>query len=235
MSRSTQRSLGTQNARNVGNVGNEKASRDLLVLAAFQPELEPLRAVLGERLEGRVGELDVRAAAVGIGLARASVGASLSIAEARPSAVVLVGTCGAYGGAPLRIGDVVVARRILLVEPAAVDGAVEFPESMATAMETDEGMRSAIAASGAVVADVATTLGVTVDDAVAARVAKATGAAAEHLEAFGVAIACGSLGVPLAVVLGVANVVGSRARDEWKQNHRSAAGAAIDVVKAWLA
>jgi futalosine hydrolase len=106
---------------------------------------------------------------------------------------------------------------------------------MATAMETDEGMRSAIAASGAVVADVATTLGVTVDDAVAARVAKATGAAAEHLEAFGVAIACGSLGVPLAVVLGVANVVGSRARDEWKQNHRSAAGAAIDVVKAWLA
>jgi futalosine hydrolase len=196
------------------------------VVAAFRPELEPLRAVLGEGLEGRLGKRDVHAAAVGIGLARASVGTSLSLAEARPSAVVLVGTCGAYAGAPLRIGDVVVARK---------DGAAEFPGLMSTATETDDGMRSAIAASGAAAVDVATTLGVTVDDAVAARIASKTGAAAEHLEAFGVATACAALDVPLAVVLGVANVVGSRARDEWKQNHRAAAGAAIDVVKAWLA
>ncbi len=177
----------------------------------------------------------MHAAAVGIGLAGASVGTSLSLAGARPSAVVLVGTCGAYAGAPLRIGDVVVARRVLLVEPAAVDGAAEFPGPMSTVTETDGGMRSAIAAAGAAAVDVATTLGVTVDDAVAARIASKTGAAAEHLEAFGVATACAALDVPLAVVLGVANVVGSRARDEWKQNHRAAAAAAIEVVKAWLA
>jgi futalosine hydrolase len=149
--------------------------------------------------------------------------------------VVLVGTCGAYPGTALRVGDVTVARKVLLVEPAAVEGAAEFPAPMSLASDADESMRTALASSGAIPVDVATTLAVTVNDDVATRIARATGAAAEHLEAHGVATACATFGVPLAVVLGVANVVGSRARDEWKKNHHAASRAAIDVVKAWLA
>ncbi|MGH7440527.1 MAG: hypothetical protein ACRENE_32965 [Polyangiaceae bacterium] len=218
--------------------------RDLLVVAAFHPELAPLCALLGDGgspgfagrpAAGRIGTTDVRTAAIGIGLSQASVGASLSLVEARPAAVVLVGTCGAYPGTGLRVGDVTVARRVLLVEPAAVDGAAEFPTPMSTATDADETMRTALASSGAVAVDVATTLAVTVNDDLATRIARATGAAAEHLEAHGVATACATLGVPLAIVLGVANVVGSRAREEWKQNHHAASRAAIGVVKAWLA
>jgi futalosine hydrolase len=207
---------------------------DLLIVAAFHPELGPLRATLGDTLAGRVGSRWVVATPVGIGLPQASVGAALRIADGRPRAVLLVGTCGAYPGTSLRIGDAVVARRALLVDPAVVEGAAQFPDAMSLASECDPAMHAALVGAGGVAADVATTLAVTVDDAVAARVSLAARAQAEHLEAHGVASACATLGVPFAAVLGVANVVGSRARDEWRANHRASAQAAIDVVTAWL-
>jgi futalosine hydrolase len=208
---------------------------DVLVVAAFHPELAPLRSSLGEGLRGPVGGKEIVATPVGIGLPQASVGAALRIADARPGLVVLVGTCGAYPGTALRIGDVVAARRILLVDPAVVDEVAQFPDPMSIATEADRRTHTAFVAAGAVSADVATTLAVTVDDGVATRVARASGAQAEHLEAHGVASASATLGVPFAALLGVANVVGSRARQEWRANHRSAAEAAIRVLTAWLA
>jgi nucleoside phosphorylase len=207
---------------------------DVLVLAAFDPELAPLRRALGESLRGRLGARSVVASAVGIGLPQAAVGAALRTAEARPGAVVLVGTCGAYSGAGLRVGDVVVARRVLLVDPAVVDGAAQFPDPMSLASEADPAMHAGLARVGASPADVATTLAVTVDDRLAARIAAATGAGVEHLEAHGVASACATLAVPFAAVLGVANVVGSGAREQWRLHHRSAAEAAIRALLAWL-
>jgi futalosine hydrolase len=207
---------------------------DVLVVAAFHPELEPLRALLGDGLTGRIGSKEVAARVVGIGLPQASVGAALRIPEVRPSAVVMVGTCGAYPGGSLHIGDVVVARRILLVEPAVLDGLAATPEPMPLATEGDPGIRAALCRAGAVAADVATTLGVTVDDALAARIGQVSGAHAEHMEAYGVALASAHHGVPFAAVLGVANEVGSRARGEWRANHREAARAAVSVVTAWL-
>ncbi|MGH7297349.1 MAG: phosphorylase, partial [Polyangiaceae bacterium] len=60
--------------------------------------------------------------------------------------------------------------------------------------------------------------------------ARSTACAAEHLEAYGVSAACAARGVPCAAALGVANVVGARARDEWRAHHRAAASAAVDVV-----
>ena len=76
-------------------------------------------------------------------------------------------------------------------------------------------------------------MGVTVDNEAAARVAR-TGAAVEHLEAFSVASVCEAVGIRFVVVLGVSNVVGSNARDEWRANHRAASAAAAAEVVRWL-
>ena len=89
--------------------------------------------------------------------------------------------------------------------------------------------------AGARGVDVATTLAITVDDAAAARIASSASVHVEHLEAHGVAAACAARGIPFAAALGVANVVGARARDEWRAHHRSAASAAVDVVLRALA
>jgi len=207
---------------------------DVLILAAFHPELAPLEATLGDAMSGRIGGLVVTARAVGIGLSTAAVGAATHLAEMRPRAVVLVGTCGAYAGSRLGIGDVVAPRRVRLVDASVAAGTSQFPDPMSVVADAHPGMAEGLEAAGARLADVATTLAITTDDAVAARIARASGASAEHLEAHGVATACAARGVAFAAALGVANLVGARARDEWRVHHRSSAQAAANTVLRWL-
>lgn len=207
---------------------------DVLVLAAFHPELAPLRGLLGEGMRARVGALEVLARAVGIGLPAAAVGTSTVLAEVTPRVAVMVGTCGAYVRSGLSTADVVVARRLRFGTPGVAEGLAEFPDPMSIETSANEELVAALARSGGKVADVLTTPAVTVDDAAAERLASWGGAQAEHLEAYGAAVACASRGIPFTAVLGVANSVGSRARDEWRANHRRAAAAAAEVVTRWL-
>lgn len=207
---------------------------DLLVVAAFAPELVALQALLGTTMRSEVGALVVAAKPVGIGLVAAATGMTARLAVSRPRAVVLVGTCGAYPETGLAIGDVVVARSVWLVEPAVVAEEAAFPEPMSARVESHSAMSAAIAAAGARSEDVATTLGITTSDTLAARLAESSETAVEHLEAFAVATACAQENVPFAAALGVANAVGSRGRAEWRQHHVDAATAAASYIVRWL-
>jgi futalosine hydrolase len=195
-------------------------------------------------MDSRVGPVSVAARVVGIGLPMAAAGTAMHVAELRPKAVVAVGSCGAYSGrkpsdaggasTPLSIGDVVVARRICLVDASAYAGLTQFPEPMSTAIDASAALAEELVRAGGTQADLATTLAITVDDSTAAGIAQGARAQAEHLEAFGMAAACAARGIPFACALGVANFVGSRARDEWRMHHRRAASAAADLVVRWL-
>jgi nucleoside phosphorylase len=207
---------------------------DVLILAAFDPELAPLRAALGGGLAARLGALSIVARTTGVGLPAAAVGATLHVVELAPRAVVLIGTCGAYLEAHLGIGDVVVAGPLRLVDPASLDGKTEFPEPMAVVAQAHPPMTEAFAVSGARPVCVGTTLAITVDGAVAATIARGSGAEVEHLEAHGVSTACAARGVPFVAVLGVANFVGPSGRAEWRQHHRAAEAAAAACVLRWL-
>jgi nucleoside phosphorylase len=207
---------------------------DVLLAAAFHPELESLEAHLGDTMRARVGSRDVAARVVGIGLSMAAAGAARRIEELAPRALVLLGTCGAYAGAGLAIGDVVAARGVMLVDRAAIAGEAQFPEPMSVLQDADPKLRAMLVAQGAREADVATTLAVTTDDRAAARIAAATSTGVEHLEAHGVATACAARGVRFAAALGVANFVGASARAEWLAHHRAAGAAAVALVLRWL-
>jgi len=208
---------------------------DVLVVGAFLPELDPLRGALGDGMSGEVGGARVTARVVGIGLPMAAAGTAMYVGDLRPRAVVAVGTCGAYAGSRLAIGDVLVARRVHLVDPSVLRGASQFPEPMSIVTDADGPMTHALArSSGARTGEVATTLAITVDDDLAAHVARITGAEVEHLEAHGVAAACAARGVPFTAVLGVANLVGAQAREQWRVHHREAANAAAGAVLRWL-
>jgi nucleoside phosphorylase len=227
------------------------AGGSVALLAAFDPELAPLFRLSplshpslassapsfgGEPVTraGRVSAVGVVARAVGIGLPAAAVGTARALAELRPRAVVLVGTCGAYPSAGLRIGDVVVSRRIHLTDAALLAGHSAFPAPMATPLEAHARLAQGLARAGARPADVANTLGITVDDSVAERISSGTGAHVEHLEAYAVALACAAHGAPFAAVLAVANAVGAHARAEWAAHHEAASRAGVAVVVEWL-
>ena len=206
---------------------------DVLVVAAFPPELAPLRAMLGEALRAEVAGCVVAAKAVGIGLATAAAGTASRLVALAPRGVVLVGTCGAYGDAP-SVGAVAVANRVVLAEPAVVRGEAAFPEPMSIEARPVPALAQGLSAAGGATCDLATTMAITTDDALAARIAAHTSCHVEHLEAYGVAAACAALGIPFATALGVANHVGGRARDEWRIGHRAASAAAAAVVTAWM-
>lgn len=216
------------------NPGPSDARVDVLLAAAFGPELAALEQSLGKGMEGRIGDVHIVARAVGVGLVAASAGAASSLARTNPRAVVLVGTCGSYAGSNLALEDVVVSGKVKLADPAVLAGSMQFPESMRTQAESHAAMRAELARCGARPADVATTLGITVDDAVADFIGRGSGATVEHLEAFAVSIACESAGVPFAALLGVANAVGSRGREEWRENHRRASARAVELAVRWI-
>jgi futalosine hydrolase len=190
------------------------------VAAAWDPELERFRALAGGALASF---------SVGIGLVDAAVGATRGILRHGPRHLVLLGTCGASPGSGLAVGDVVVGSSVRLVEPAVVEGRAAMPfGGDALALETAIAGRTV---PGTRVATIANTLAVTADDALAGVLA--AHGAVEHLEAYGVARACGLAGIGCTVVLGIANHVGARGRDEWRANHVAASARAAEA--AWEA
>jgi nucleoside phosphorylase len=208
---------------------------DILIVSAHLPELSGIRSILGDSFEQRVGNLAVAASTVGIGIPAAAAGMAFELGKRSPRAVVMIGTAGAYAGRGLSIGQVVVGRRFHLVSSAKAAGAGAFPEIMPVAIDADRDLGASIAAKVLHEADIATTLAITTDDAIAANLSQSVDADVEHLEAFGVATACARQGTALAVVLGIANEVGSAAREQWRAHHEAAGSAAAAVVVEWIA
>jgi nucleoside phosphorylase len=149
---------------------------------------------------------------------------------------VLIGTCGAYAHVARptpALGQVVVGVRSHLVDLGAIYGKAEIPSAVATRLQSDESICLGLASEGHPQVEVATTLGITVDDQAATRLALGN-VDVEHLETFSVASACKAAGVPFAALLGVANLVGSSAREQWRANHNAAADAAAAALLSWL-
>ncbi len=207
---------------------------DLLVIAAYPPELIGMRRHLGEQLAGTVSGVSVVCKTVGVGLPNAAAGTAARLLHLRPRAVILVGTCGVYPGATPVLGDAVVVKRAMLVDPTEVEGRGAIPEPMARLLECQPMLSLGLAAGRPPQHDVANTLIITTDDPLAIRLGAATGCALENLEAFAIANACALQQVPFAGVLGVSNTVGSTGREEWRAHHKAAALAACEVVNRWL-
>ena len=104
-----------------------------LVLAAWEPEIAPLR-----RLARAIAPARLILGTVGVGAIDAAVGAAAAIAAARPTRVIFVGTAGAFprGRATAAIGTVAIAGELSLVSTAALRGDGYLPEPLATRAAT---------------------------------------------------------------------------------------------------
>jgi nucleoside phosphorylase len=203
----------------------------LLVVAAWEPEVARFR----ERLAASVPQLEVVVDTLGVGLVEAAVAMTRCIAQHRPDAALLLGTCGAFERArgAVAIGVVVSGAHVRLADASVADGAAALPGPMPVEATFDARLHDALVGAGAQSVHIANTVGITTDDALAARLARFGDV--EHLEAFAFARACVAAGVPCGAALGVANVVGGRGRAEWLANHVSASAKAADVAYDALA
>lgn len=197
----------------------------MLFVAAFEPELTKLREL----------RPSLRTRAVGIGLAAAGVGMARALSDERASGrsvsgVVLLGTCGAFPGRGLVVGDVVVSAGVRLGSAAAARGEGAIPSPMGDVLPCDTSLLRVPGKS----VQIATTLSVTTSDALAVALAESTACDVEHLEAYAVALACRASGIPFLALLAVANEVGSRGRAQWAEHHRLVSDALAETVSGAL-
>jgi nucleoside phosphorylase len=211
---------------------------ETLVLSAWEPELAPLRRLLVASGRAKIpnGVRGVALAAVGVGMVDAAVGAVKAIARANPRRVIFVGTAGVYPTSTrvLPVGVAAVAGELRLVSTATLQGDAYHPTPLVSTASTTPALRRGLArvARGAAAPRtvvVACPLAITRAARLAQRIA-ATGAVLENLEAFAVARAAAAAGSPFAAVLGVSNVVGPQAHNEWRAHHRAASRAACHIV-----
>lgn len=207
-----------------------------LVLAAWEPEIAPLR-----RLARAIDPARLVLGTAGVGAIDAAVGAAAAIAAARPTRLIFVGTAGAFprGRATAAIGTVAIAGELSLVSTAALRGDGYLPEPLATRAPISAPLAAALAARGKgrrpvpdlPIVGVACPIAVTRSATLGRQLARATGAALENLEAFAVARAAAAAGIDeVAAVLGIANRVGPRGHQEWRAHHDAASRAACRVV-----
>jgi len=211
---------------------------DVLLLAAHPLELEPLASAFGARWRARLHGLDVAAATVGVGLHAAGGGAARAVIEHAPRAVVLIGSYGLYPGhGELHATRLLVPARVCAVDAAERTGKAAFPSAMTVEVTTDAALSEGLVASAEAAerGALATTLAITTDDALAEELATRSGCHGENLEALAIALACGAAGVPFAAVLACTNQVGARGRAQWVTHRSAAAGATVQLVRAWLA
>lgn len=203
-----------------------------LVVAAWDPELRWLRRAL-DRSPVLARRLVTRA--VGVGLIEAAIGTARAIGEIRPARLIFVGTAGRYPRTTpsLATGQAALAGRVQLASGEVLREEAYFPRPLPTAIDTDEGLRRAIAAAALLpVADVACPLAITSSRASARRLAGGSQCSLENLEVFAVARAAAPL--PFAAVLGISNEVGPQAHAEWKTFAATASRAACQAILAWI-
>jgi len=206
---------------------------DLLVVAAHLPELSGLRRRLGDGLRSDVAGIDVSAEAVGIGLPAAASGMAARFERSRPRAVILIGTCGAYDGCGLEIGQVVVGRRVRLVSAAVAAEKGVFPEPLSTVFDTDAALFERLCGAGMSAVDVATTLAITIDGGSRRRCAAAKAARSSTSRRSPWSNAPPRTRAVRDRARG-REPCGAGAREQWRANQRRAGVGAAAHVVAWL-
>lgn len=171
-----------------------------LLLAAFPPELGPLRDAPPRGWE---------TACTGVGALTAAATTARLLAEHRPEAVVFLGSCGRYDGR-LGLFDCLWATEAIATSLEEIRGGAYRPALERTRWTaTLEGPLPGRA--------------VAVPPAITRTPEGARALAAiapvEHLELTGVFAACEAAGVPYGAALVVVNDVGPEAQVQWKANH----------------
>ena len=206
-----------------------------LVVSAWPAELARLEAAL-PTLPSRV-QRQIRLASVGVGLVEAAMNTARLLAQHRPACVLLVGTAGVYPGRrpDLPLGGAALIDKIVLLPEILPGKHAYLPDLVPRRERSTSNLRKVIwQATRLPSADVACPLAITASARAAATGAKLSGCALENLEAFAVARAATTAGVPFAAILGIANHVGPGGHREWQKHAKIAAAAACAAALALL-
>lgn len=199
-------------------------------LYLFSSNLELDAALAGDR---KPHDLDV----AGVGLVDAAIGTARALERHTPEEVIFIGTAGAFEGRNIAIGDLMLARRVIVLSGDLVSAGMRLPSLLWSGTDGDEQLTRRIARGLAKhgripsTGTVGCTLGVTENAGLATALSGWQDADVENLEAFGLLRACHGR-ARCAVVLGVTNIVGPGGGDGWRANFSTAMRDAYLAIRA---
>ncbi|MCB0359859.1 MAG: hypothetical protein KDD44_09490 [Bdellovibrionales bacterium] len=199
----------------------------VLILAAFEPELTPLR-----QLEAAHPSLSLHS--VGVGMVEAALGTTRLLAalpDVSNTEVLFIGSAGALSP-ELQLLTPVVASFAALGDPSLARGESYLPDICPTTFPANE--LSSLPFLGISRCGIATPASISATESLAALLQEQTKASAENLELFGVATACASFGVPWSALSVITNHVGPAAHQQWKQNMPRAAEITAELISKEL-
>lgn len=176
-----------------------------LLCGAVESEVSRLRDA---NLDNTVIEL------IGVGPIRSAAGMQAAL-DRHPDAseVILLGTCGSYSTA-LKIGDLISVQTVHFATDSALRNEAYVPGDIFPPL-TCQVMDDFIAT------DVVTVHEITSEPKRIARLTSHYKAHAEHMEAYAAADVCLQAGIPITILLSVANSAGPLAHAEWLKHHQS--------------
>lgn len=168
-------------------------------------------------------DMSVAIGLCGVGLVDAGIGTARLVDQHRPNLVVFLGTCGAYPGSAVSIGDLVVTSAAHLVTGDLLSGMMRLPELIPSRIEADRDLVETysllLGRTGTPprLCEVATTPGITTNYDLAGLVVRGGPCTVENLEAYAVLRAAQD--VPTVVLLGVTNMVSPKGGEDWRSNY----------------
>lgn len=202
-------------------------------LYLFSSDLELEAALAGNH---RPADVDV----AGVGLVDAAIGTTRALYRHAPDEIVFIGTAGAFQGRGVSVGELVIARRAVVLSGDVARGAMRLPSLLASSVNGDEefarSILSRLSKSGTSTSlrTIGSTLGVTEGADLSSTLNSWEGADVENLEAFGVMRACQDR-VRCVVVLSITNVVGPGGGQGWRSNFVNGMRVAYGSVRRALA
>ena len=155
----------------------------------------------------------------GVGLVDAGIATVELVRQFEPAEIVYFGTCGAYKGSGLSVGDVVVGGAVLLGSGDTIRKEMRIPKLLPSELECSPELTANLVSSSSELrrVRVVCTLGITERDVLAETLSGLGDV--ENLELFSVLRAAG--GVPVAGILGVTNIVGAGGGKGWLANYKT--------------
>lgn len=199
----------------------------IAVVSAWKPEIEFLlqqktfewTAVNSRTWKGRTpaGEMLI-ASTLGVGYLEAGIRTVQLLHQYEGiSHVLFTGTAGLYpGNSRLNIGDLVSCESVILADPGVAEGHSTFAEPL----KKDFLHASQQPLPELLTAKVATLIALTLAESLTAKLSLYHGCELEHMELYGMALACAQANIPWNAVLGITNAVGPEGSLLWKKNHQ---------------
>lgn len=200
-----------------------------LVLAAFEPELKPLRTQFQDAPS-------LSFSMVGIGSIEAAASLSRLLATSKFKKVLFVGSVGCHD-TKIPLQSFVCATSSMLIDAALVNEQSYLPAPYIREYHGNTSLILEIkkAVPIALFEPIASTPSITSDAALAAKYWSSTGSRFENLELFGIATTCAAFSIPWASLCAVTNHTGPEAHEQWKNNHVRAAEITAAAIAALLA